>query len=121
MSAEHCLQCEAGDLAGVTRAWLRQAFSRTLRSQKHNISRWAQHFGACMYLHCRSLRWRFPVSLLCPMQFDLDEHFASERLRLAQLTNKCTDDDLEFYVRESGEVLGVTSQLMPNKYVLWLW
>ena len=55
------------------------------------------------------------------MQFDLDEHFASERLRLAQLTNKCTDDDLEFYVRESGEVLGVTSQLMPNKYVLCLW
>lgn len=47
----------------------------------------------------------------------MDEHFASERLRLAQLTNKCADDDLEFYVRESGEVLGVTSQLMPNKYV----
>jgi hypothetical protein len=49
------------------------------------------------------------------VQFDLDEHFASERLRLAQLTNKCNDDDLEFYIKESGEILGVTSQLMPNK------
>lgn len=48
-------------------------------------------------------------------QFDLDEHFASERLRLAQLTNKCTDDDLEYYIRDSGEILGVTSQLMPNR------
>ena len=49
------------------------------------------------------------------LQFDLDEHFASERLRLAQLTNKCSEDDLEYYVKESGEILGVTSQLMPNK------
>jgi len=38
-------------------------------------------------------------------QFDLDEHFASERIRLAQLTNKCaTDDDIDFYIREAGEV-----------------
>ena len=35
-------------------------------------------------------------------QFDLDEHFASEKIRLAQLTNKCTDDDLDYYVREAG-------------------
>lgn len=40
--------------------------------------------------------------------FDLDEHFSSEKLRLAQLTNKCTDDDLEYFVRESGEILGVS-------------
>uniref|UniRef100_A0A665WKN1 Uncharacterized protein n=1 Tax=Echeneis naucrates TaxID=173247 RepID=A0A665WKN1_ECHNA len=32
-------------------------------------------------------------------------------LRLAQLTNKCTDDDLEFYVRKCGEILGVTPKL----------
>ncbi|GBG28831.1 Intraflagellar transport protein 52-like [Hondaea fermentalgiana] len=44
-------------------------------------------------------------------QFDLDEHFASERLRLAQLTNKCEDDDLEYYVRESGETLGVVREM----------
>ena len=28
--------------------------------------------------------------------FDLDEQFASEKTRLAQLTNKCTDKDLEY-------------------------
>mmetsp|Transcript_7612 Transcript_7612/g.17496 ORF Transcript_7612/g.17496 Transcript_7612/m.17496 type:complete len:440 (-) Transcript_7612:84-1403(-) len=44
-------------------------------------------------------------------QFDLDEHFASERVRLAHLTNKCTDEDVEYFVREAGEVLGVTKNL----------
>merc|ERR1711991_1164784 len=44
-------------------------------------------------------------------QFDLDEHFASKRIRLAQLTNKCTDDDLDYLVREAGDVLGVSHQL----------
>ncbi|KAF7646120.1 hypothetical protein LDENG_00193340 [Lucifuga dentata] len=43
--------------------------------------------------------------------FDLDESFSSEKVRLAQLTNKCTDDDLEFYVRKCGEILGVTAKL----------
>ncbi|XP_064607888.1 intraflagellar transport protein 52 homolog [Liolophura sinensis] len=40
--------------------------------------------------------------------FDLDEHFSSEKARLAQITNKCTDDDLEYYVRECGDILGVS-------------
>jgi intraflagellar transport protein 52 len=46
-------------------------------------------------------------------QFDLDEHFAKEGLRLAQLTNKCTngDEDLEYYISESGEILGVMPSL----------
>ena len=44
-------------------------------------------------------------------QFDLDEHFASEKIRLAQLTNKCTDDDLDYYVREAGDIVGATNQL----------
>ena len=44
-------------------------------------------------------------------QFDLDEEFASEKVRLAHLTNKCTDSDLEYYVREGGEVLGINAQL----------
>jgi len=49
-------------------------------------------------------------------QFDLDEHFASEKLRLAQLTNKChDDDDLEYYIKESGDILGVTQNLPPGK------
>merc|ERR1712199_117494 len=43
--------------------------------------------------------------------FDLDEQFASERVRLAQLTNKCVDDDLDFHVRQAGDILGVTERL----------
>lgn len=46
--------------------------------------------------------------------FDLDEHFASEKVRLAQLTNKCNDDDIEYYVRECGEILGVNEKLDPD-------
>merc|ERR1712014_404187 len=53
--------------------------------------------------------------------FDLDEQFASERVRLAQLTNKCTDEDLDFYIRQAGEILGVTQKLgerRSSKHVL---
>ncbi|KAG7278631.1 hypothetical protein CRUP_031926 [Coryphaenoides rupestris] len=63
------------------------------------------------------IRYVFPPSfrdLPPPMLdlFDLDEAFSSEMVRLAQLTNKCTsDDDLEFYVRKCGEILGVTGKL----------
>lgn len=37
--------------------------------------------------------------------FDLDEGFSSDRTRMAQLTNKCADEDLEYYVREIGDIL----------------
>ncbi|KAK3090664.1 hypothetical protein FSP39_013510 [Pinctada imbricata] len=43
--------------------------------------------------------------------FDLDEQFSSEKVRIAQHTNKCTDDDLEYYVRECGDILGVSHNL----------
>ncbi|MCL4110819.1 UNVERIFIED_CONTAM: hypothetical protein GTU68_039932, partial [Idotea baltica] len=43
--------------------------------------------------------------------YDLDEAFSSEKSRLAQVTNKCRDDDLEYYVRECGEILGVIPNL----------
>jgi len=43
--------------------------------------------------------------------YDLDDQFASEKVRLAQLCNKCTDEDLEYYVRECGEILGVTTKI----------
>ena len=70
--------------------------------------------------------------------FDLDEHFSSEQARIAQLTNKCMcvggrglwlwgvsasrvltlllgaaggDEDLEYYVRECGSILGVHQKL----------
>ncbi|KAI8894454.1 hypothetical protein BC833DRAFT_604835 [Globomyces pollinis-pini] len=46
--------------------------------------------------------------------FDLDEHFASEKAKLAQLTNKCTDDDLEYYMRECGTILGIMDKLNPE-------
>ena len=45
--------------------------------------------------------------------FDLDEAFSSEKARLAQITNKCTDDDIDYYVREAADILGVT-QNVPN-------
>lgn len=46
-------------------------------------------------------------------QFDLDEHFAQEDIRLAQLTNKCSqgEEDLEYYIAESGEILNVIKDL----------
>ena len=45
-------------------------------------------------------------------QFDLDEHFASPKQRLAQLTNKCHGvDDLDYYVEQSGEIMGVTQHV----------
>jgi len=47
----------------------------------------------------------------CLDLFDLDEQFASARVRLAQLTNKCGDEDLDFYIRQAGEILGVTQKL----------
>lgn len=61
----------------------------------------------------------FPLSLreLPPPSldlFDLDEQFSSEKARLAQLTNKCSDSDLEYYVRECGDILGVTSKLSSD-------
>ena len=46
----------------------------------------------------------------------MDEHFANDNLRLAQLTNKCAgDDDLEYYVKEAGEIMGVTGQLPDHE------
>ena len=40
--------------------------------------------------------------------FDLDEQFASEKIRLAQLANKCTDEDIDYYIKECGDILGVS-------------
>ncbi|CAG0919738.1 unnamed protein product [Notodromas monacha] len=43
--------------------------------------------------------------------YDLDEAFSSEKARLAQITNKCSEEDLEYYVRECGDILGITAKL----------
>ena len=40
--------------------------------------------------------------------FDLDEQFASERIKMAQLTNKCNDDDIEYFVKECGDIMGLS-------------
>lgn len=47
--------------------------------------------------------------------FDLDDSFSDEKVRLAQLTNKCTEDDLEYFVREAGEIMGVSSKLTEEQ------
>jgi len=43
--------------------------------------------------------------------FDLDEQFASEKIKLSQITNKCTDDDLDYYVKECSDILGITGKI----------
>ena len=43
--------------------------------------------------------------------FDLDEQFASEKIKLAQTTNKCTDEDLEFYILECADILGISGKI----------
>jgi len=43
--------------------------------------------------------------------YDLDEQFASEKIKMAQLTNTCTDDDLEYYIKECGDILGVSANI----------
>ena len=39
--------------------------------------------------------------------FDLDEQFASERIKMAQLTNKCNDDEIEYFVKECGDITDI--------------
>lgn len=41
--------------------------------------------------------------------FDLDDQFASEKIRMAQMTNKCQDEEVEYYIKECGDILGVSS------------
>lgn len=43
--------------------------------------------------------------------YDLDEQFASEKIKLAQLSNKCTDEDLDYFVKECGDILGVSNKV----------
>ena len=43
--------------------------------------------------------------------YDLDAEFSSEKNRLAQLTNRCNDSDLEYYIIEAGHILNIIPQL----------
>eukprot|EP00921_Rhytidocystis_pertsovi_P004592 GHVQ01007969.1.p1 GENE.GHVQ01007969.1~~GHVQ01007969.1.p1 ORF type:complete len:223 (-),score=36.19 GHVQ01007969.1:413-1081(-) len=40
--------------------------------------------------------------------YDLEEQLASARTQLAQLTQKCDDTDLEYYVLQAAEIVGIT-------------
>lgn len=33
------------------------------------------------------------------------------RIKLAQVTNKCTDDELDYYVKECSDILGITGKI----------
>ncbi|KAM3717720.1 Intraflagellar transport protein [Dirofilaria immitis] len=46
--------------------------------------------------------------------FDLDDMFASADVRLAQLTNKCEESDLEYFLMEAGEIYDITKCLPEN-------
>lgn len=39
--------------------------------------------------------------------FDLDDAFSSVQMRLVQIANKCTDNDLDYYIKECGLVLAI--------------
>jgi intraflagellar transport protein 52 len=43
--------------------------------------------------------------------FDIDREFSTEKTRLARLSSKCSDQDLEFYIRECGTILGIMDKL----------
>ena len=46
--------------------------------------------------------------------FDLDEQFASERIKMAQLTNKCNDDEIEYFVKECGDIMGLSQHVATD-------
>jgi len=55
--------------------------------------------------------------------FDLDEHFASEEVRLAHLTNRCKPTDIEYFVQKAGSIAGINPRLKKEirnnpKYIL---
>uniref|UniRef100_A0A915PKW0 ABC-type uncharacterized transport system domain-containing protein n=1 Tax=Setaria digitata TaxID=48799 RepID=A0A915PKW0_9BILA len=43
--------------------------------------------------------------------FDLDDMFSSADVRLAQLTNRCEESDLEYFLKEAGEIYDITKSL----------
>ncbi len=47
--------------------------------------------------------------------FDLEDYFASETSRLNQLTNKCSEQDLELYIKEFGSIAGISSRMPADQ------
>lgn len=66
----------------------------------------------------------FPPNLRIPSRpllelFDLDQEFSSTTSRLNQIANKCTDSDMEYYLRESALVLGIPdAEKMSGKDII---
>ena len=50
--------------------------------------------------------WRLPPKPKLEL-FDLDDAFSSAQTRLMQIANKCSDADLDYYIKESGLVMGI--------------
>ncbi|KAH7974746.1 hypothetical protein HPB49_018990 [Dermacentor silvarum] len=50
--------------------------------------------------------------------FDLDEELSSESRRLAQLANKCTDEDLHYFLLQCGQVLGINTATGDPKHII---
>jgi len=47
--------------------------------------------------------------------FDLEEYLASETSRLNQLTNKCSEQDLELFIKEFGSIAGISSRMPTDQ------
>ena len=43
--------------------------------------------------------------------FDLDEQFASEEVRLAHLTNRCNNNDIDYYIKRCGEIFVINTRI----------
>ena len=55
--------------------------------------------------------------------FDLDDEFANQETKLAQLTNKSSNKDLEFYISEAGSILGLKDKVNtqnPKEVLLYV-
>ncbi|CAD5223001.1 unnamed protein product [Bursaphelenchus okinawaensis] len=46
--------------------------------------------------------------------FDLDDAFSSQEARMAQITNRCSPKDISTYIKEVGQMLGITDSLSPS-------
>lgn len=46
--------------------------------------------------------------------YDLDDEFANQEIKLAQLTNKSTNKDLEYFITESANILGLKNKVNTN-------
>ena len=47
--------------------------------------------------------------------FDLEDYFASETSRLNQLTNKCSEHDLDLFVKEFGNIAGISGRMPADQ------